>query len=377
MGAVADYLRLWRNEAAGYGYSQVLETIDIDLIGRLEAKAATEPVARELLASLDQAAAAVRHITDYERLLPLYECYAEAKVGLTLLDAGLPVERVPRSTRPGEKRPDFKVRPGRDFFVEVKSLHARYGPDNYRRTMEAGFGALVSLDERRGSAAATAEVVVQPHRPGARDGYDPRSPRFLSEELIGRLDAHVKRGQFGLGDTVLAVELSLLPLLGTPLDELHRTYPDPHEGGPVSGVLWHLAFGADGTDMFRPAEFTGSGHLDGRLAAAGILGHRTDDFVRGLWVLTGNWGGWLLRSADEPALGALVAALPGPLNNERNELWCRRPLSATEVGELGAMVRVKAYELWEDRRRRGASGSALGDWVAAKAVLGVPDCSPV
>lgn len=377
MGQLADYLAAWRAEIGGYGIAQPFLTMDLSVVERLEARLPACPVARALVASLDGVANRLRAITDFDRWLPVYEEYAEAKVGLRLLDTGLPVTRIvpPR----GQKRPDFRVVVGgHDFFVEVKTLHARGGRDGYRRSMEAGFETLVGMDERRGSArVVTGETVVQPHRNPGDDGYDPGSNRAIIETLIGRAVEHIKPGQFDQGPTVLALELSLLPLRSSVRDELYRAYPDPHEAVATSGILWHLAFGEDGSDVYRPVDFAGASNLDGRLEAAGLLSGRARPHVRGVWVLAGGNSGWLVRAADEGPLAPLLGQLPAPVNNERNELWCRQHLSPAELAELKQMVEVKALELWKDRGLTGHVGTPLGDWLAAKTALGVPACAPV
>ncbi len=376
MGQLADDLAAWRAEIGRYGISQPFLTMDLTVVERLEARLPACPVSQALVASLGGVVNRLRAITDFDRWLPVYEEYAEAKVGLRLLETGLPVTRIvpPR----GEKRPDFKVVVGgHDFFVEVKTLHARGGRDGYRRSMEAGFETLVGMDERRGTApVVTGETVVQPHRNAGDDAYDPWSNRAIIETLIGRAVGHIKPGQFDQGPTALALELSLLPLRSSVRNELYRTYPDPHEAVATSGILWHLAFGEDGSDVYRPVDFAGASNLDGRLEAAGLLSGTARPHVRGVWVLAGDNSGWLVRAADEEPLAPLLGRLPAPANNERNDLWCRQPLSTAELTELKQMVEVKAFEWWKDRERTSRPGTPLGDWVAAKTALGIPPCVP-
>lgn len=377
MGFVADYLGAWRGEVAPYGLSQPFETMDLTVIERLEDRAPTCPVSRALIAVLDDAANRLRRVTDFDEWLPVYEAYAEAKVGLLLLDTGLPVERI---TPPaGEQRPDFKIAVGeQDYFIEVKTLHARYGAAGYRRSMEDTFETLVSMDERYGTHnVVTGETVVQPHRTPGDRAYDPWSNRQIIETLIGRADGHIKPGQFAQGTTVFALELSLLPLRSSLREELYRAYPCPHEVVATSGILWHLAFGPEGADVYRPVEFTGASNLDGQLEAVGLIhGGRHPD-VRGIWVFSGADCGWLVPGSDENLVAPLLGALHGPANNEGNELWCRQHLEPGEAADLKAMVEIKAFELWDERIRNGQPGTALSDWLAAKAALGVPPCAPV
>jgi hypothetical protein len=144
MGQLADYLRAWRAEITPYGIPQPFQTMDLAIIDRLEARLPGCPVAAALVGSLSHKADALRHITDFDRWLPVYEDYAEAKVGLRLLETNLAGERIvpPR----GQQRPDFRVRIGTsDYFVEVKTLHARQGAGGYRRSMEDAFETLVGI----------------------------------------------------------------------------------------------------------------------------------------------------------------------------------------------------------------------------------------
>ena len=300
MGDVADYLRAWRAEIAPYGISQPFQTMDLSIIDRLEARLPGSEVAQALISSLNRRANSLRHITDFERWLPVYEEYAEAKVGLILLETNHPVIRIvpPRDPiiPPGQRRrPDFQIIiNGTNYFIEVKTLHARGGSGNYRSSFEDSFEALVRLDERRGTRSIRiAETVVQPHRNPGDDEYDPRSNRQIIETLIGRAVEQIKVGQFNQGTTVLALELSLLPFRSSLRAELYRAYPDPHEDVASSGILWNLAFGEEGADIFRPVDFQGASNLDGRLEALGLLRGQDRTFVRGVLALSGRISvGW-------------------------------------------------------------------------------------
>lgn len=374
MGQLADYLRAWRAEIAEYGISQPFETMDLGVIDRLEERSGCS-VATALVRSLEHKANALRRITDFDRWLPVYEEYAEAKVGLRLLDTNLEVERIvpPR----GQQRPDFRVRiGGMNFFVEVKTLHARQGALGYRQSMEDTFETLTEIDERRGTRPIViGETVIQPHRSPGDTDYDPRSSRQIIETLIGRASGHIHSGQFDQGTTILALELSLLPLRSSVQNELLPAYPNPHEGVATSGILWNLAFGEEESDIFRPVDFPGASNLDGPLEAVGLLQGERHSFVHGVWVLTGNDAGWLVRSSDEPNIAPLSAALVARLNNELNELLCGQHFSVAELAEFQSMIKIKAYELWDARVQSQRIGSAVTDWLASKAALGIPACS--
>jgi hypothetical protein len=412
MGQLADFLAEWRAQIAEYGISQPFVTMDLTIVDRLEQRLPSCAISSALVSALDQKARSLRQVMDYQGWLPVYEAYAEAKVGLRLLETGRPVVRiVPPKDENGRTlpRPDFRISiDGRDFYIEVKSLHARGGEENYQRSMERGFDTIVDLDERMGSGrVAMGETVIQPHRrhlvtdyiprsrrevghdlrtnraaaddPAlhGRSNYDPSSNRQIIETLIGREVDHVKPGQFDQGDTVLAIELSLLPLRSSVGNELYRTYPDPHESVATSGILWNLAFGAEGSDIFRPVEFAGASNIDGQLNAAGLLSPDQRRYVKGVWIVTGNQAGWLVRSTDEATVQPLLATLPAPGNNELNELWCREHLTPRAIAELKTMIDVKAFELSRMREVEQTDGSPEGDWLLAKEHLGIPACAPV
>jgi hypothetical protein len=375
MGQLADYLRAWRAEIAPYGISQPFETMDLRIIDRLEVRMPRCPVATALVRSLSHKANALRSITDIDKWLPVYEEYAEAKVGLLLLDTNLDVERIVPPT--GRQSPDFRVRIGTtDFFVEVKTLHARQGVVGYRKMMDDAFETLVEIDERRDTRPiVTGETVIQPHRSPGDTNYDPWSNRQIIETLISRANGHIHSGQFNQGTTVLALELSLLPLRSSVRNELHCVYPDPHYGVATSGILWNLAFGEEGAEIFRPVEFPEASNLDGQLEAIGLIQANCHQFVSGMWILTRNETGWLVRSEHESRIAPLTSSLSALLNNERNEMLCSQHFSAFDLAEFKSMVEIKAYELWDARVRAGQTGDAMIDWLASKAALRIPTCA--
>jgi hypothetical protein len=144
----------------------------------------------------------------------------------------------------------------------------------------------------------------------------------------------------------------------------------------TSGILWHLAFGQVGIDIYLPVEFSGASNLDGKLEAVGLIQGAKNPDVRAIWVLSSGDAGWLVRGIDAAPLMLLLGALPGPVNKESNELWCRQQLTPTELAELKAMIEVKAFELWDLRVQAGRTGTSLKDWLGAETALGIPRCAP-
>jgi hypothetical protein len=373
MGEVTDYLRLWAQEVNRYGFSWILDALDWPLVERLENTAATNPLAEQLLSGLRDAADEVVHAFDYSHFMTVYDAYAEAKVALAFIDRHVQIERVPRRAT---RTPDFRVTlNGRNYYVEVKAFHARQGEPNYERMMENGFNALAQREDQlaRGRPIAMSETVVRPHHDPGAASYDPRSPRWLTEQLVRRVGGRLHAEQFDMGDTLLAAELSLLPLFGSLDDSITRCYPDPHTDAATSGVLWHLAFGRDQMAMYRPEEFEGYGNLDGRLNAQGIM--RAYDYIKGMLIFSRDGIAGVVLRQDETTILPLVTSLTDHHNNDVNDAACRLQPGSTRLREFVHMVQIKAFELWKDRR--GVLWEDLTDWRMAKEALGIPEMASI
>ena len=220
-----------------------------------------------------------------------------------------------------------------------------------------------------------AESVLQPFRnPDVAANYDHMSRRQPIQALTRKAGELVSEGQFGHGETLLALETTLQPIPQSWDEMLVRTYPDPHCFAATSGILWHVAFGQPGMDLFRPTEFDGASNLDGQCAGEGIL--RTENQVRGIVVVNNDKTGAFVRQSDVLSdAGQLAVHVASRWNCEGNQLLCRLPLTPQQRAEWKEMVSIKAVELWY--QRDGVLWEADGDWFAARRALGLPDCFQV
>ena len=370
MGQIADYLRMWSQEINQIGFSYVFDAIDFGVIDQLEVMAAAnDPLATPLIANIEAASQLIRSEFDYPNLMTVYDAYVEAKVGKKLLDCGLAPVRLPETAVP---TPDFRVPfQGSDFFVEVKALHVRRGNANYAAIMEAGFESLHHLFQQRGrnEAFAISEMLIQSHNT-ATASYDPSSTKFLAEELLGRVDGRLKAAQFQSGPTFAAVDFTLLPVMGTLANSICRTYPEPQSRSAVSGVLWNVAFGQEGSDLFRPIEFDGLSNLDGQFEGSGLL--IGSSFVKGFIFFNRTEIASLIRKQDQGQCLPFLSQLSNVWNNEVNEILCSFH-DVQELADFRQMIRIKAVELWKER------GEPLWeeriDWNQARADLGIPACA--
>ncbi len=307
---------------------------------------------------------------DYNHLMAVYDAYAEAKVGKRLWDRGLRPIRLPEGDVP---TPDFRVPfQGQDFFVEVKALHVRRGVANNAAIMEAGFQSLHQLFQQRerNVAFAIAEMTIRPHDP-ASAAYDPASAKYVAEDMLGRIDGRFKAPQFTNISTFGAVDLTMLPVLGTLANAICRTYPEPQTRAAVSGVLWHVAFGEEGADLFRPIEFDGLSNLDGQFEAQGLL--RARQFIKGFIFFDRSHSAFLVRKNHEAQLLPFLSQVSGTWNNEANEAVCRIQ-DPVAIDDFRQMVRIKALELWKLRNEH--RWQELIDWQHAREALGIPACAP-
>lgn len=375
MGEVTDYLRMWGQEINQIGFSYVFNAFDLNLIDQLEnmstgANPQAAAFATPLVANIKSKTDQIGDEFDFERLMAVYDAYAEAKVGKRMWDWGLQPIRIPEGAGP---TPDFRVPfQGQDFFVEVKALHVRRGAVNNADIMEAGFEALVNLSKqrKRNVAIATAEMIIRPHDP-ASTAYDPTSAKYVAEDLLQRIDGRFREAQFQHGPTFGAVDLTMLPLFGGLAKSIYRTHPDLQTRSAVSGTLWHVAFGDEGGDLYRPIEFDGLSNLDGQFEAQGLLTAR--QFIKGFIFFDQSNTAFLVRKNDEAQLLPFLSRLSGTWNNDANEAICRIQ-DPVEIDDFRRMIRIKAVELWKARNE--PLWQNLTDWQLAKEAFGIPGCAP-
>lgn len=113
---IADYLRAWTAEVNEVSLSSVLDLMDFGIIEQLEDLVTTNPTAAQLVQELGEATDRIAALDDFTNLMAAYDVYAEGKVGLRMIQAGLAPERLPA---PG---PDFRfAHNGREFFVALSN----------------------------------------------------------------------------------------------------------------------------------------------------------------------------------------------------------------------------------------------------------------
>ena len=257
---------------------------------------------------------------DYtEHLRGAYDRYSEATAYLELRAKGLNPSHPPEGDGGG---PDFQVVcDGTVHFIEHKVLHFAGGETNYTDTTTRGLNSQVYLEDqvKKGKRPAFAETVISPYCRGP--GYDPGSPRFISEQLVEKIEQNFKPKQFNSGETSFLLDLSLLGLLARPTEAALVAHVGTQHGSLASGELWHAAFGTHGNLMLRPIEFEGASNIDGPFRSEGILRAHTD--IASLLFRTrflDRCGPTiaLVRHKDFNRLGQLLSTIADFWNDDKN-----------------------------------------------------------
>lgn len=373
MGEIADRIAGVTRDTNEVGISWPLQSIDRRIVESVEAMALDGNLnAGLMVAKIREALDAVLSITAYDQIASIFNAFAEAKVWKSFNDHGIHARPIPASNH---RTPEFELTwNGRTLYCEVKALNPAGGPVNNERSMEAGFEALVTLEERRqrGDSIAFAEHVVQPQlNPDQIGDYDPYGRRILIRNVTRRIRALVKAGQFSGGDTILAIETTMQALPEESDYRILRTYPDPHTSVATSGILWYAIFGQEGMPVFRPTEFEGCSNLDGNLVGNGVL--NTEDDVRGILIFDGPRISGMVRASEvntEP--GRLIRHVGEYWNTECNDALCRLALDERRHQDWHRMCEVKSFELWDERLK--PLWDASDDWHHAREALGLPEC---
>jgi hypothetical protein len=207
-----------------------------------------------------------------------YEEYNEAIIYVDLLKK-FQTTRVPEATTP---TPDFSVMDNGQFpfniYVEVKALSFLDGNLNYKEAQKSSLEANISIEKQlqEGKQIAFGETIISPFL--KRDKLP--STKELIEIYIDKINNNIKSGQYGLGDTVLLIDIKQL-LVGSHWDESGiALYQEGLMKSIASGVLWHTAFGQTGEMIYKPIEFEGKSNTDSPLTKNGILIDHS--FIKGL-----------------------------------------------------------------------------------------------
>jgi hypothetical protein len=256
--------------------------------------------------------ALLRNIGNGQAIQDFYNTYAETRTYLRLKQShpGLtPIPRQPNQT------PDFALTlPQETIYLEYKSLNMVGGTAAQSTNLNQSLTANISLQDqaRTGRRVRSATTVTQPYH-ATGFPYDPHSPRMVIETITRKIQSNLSPGQFGLGATLLLVDLAELPLVSRPQDSLNRTYIDTDTGLPISGELWHIAWGRLGTPIYKPSDAGVGTNEDEALTTEGIL--TAYPYVRGIIFLIGNDSYGTIEASQQPP--HLVAFVQGITTHTR------------------------------------------------------------
>ena len=262
--------------------SEALRVIDMEA----HTNAALDSFRKELISKLRKRKGNV-DIDDVEAFSEAFNVYGEIIAYQYLSKRVTTVRLVPE----GKKTPDFQCQlpDGKTFYVEVKSFDIVGGRLRNLQMMDDGLDAKVQLEGQvhAGKPVASATTVVAPYFKyeeadtcdrGETATYDPRSLIRVIDTLRDKSRQNFKPGQFEDGPTFALVVMDRLILPRGKFD-LEPYYCDDHaDGGLSSGVLWHMAYGCEGTPIFRLPEFAGKPSFEGYLSKPGLFVDETDPF---------------------------------------------------------------------------------------------------
>lgn len=244
-------------------------------LGKIAVAAARDAYVQSML---DQLLALVRNhdvVVDPALLEDLVQRFGELDAYWTFKSKGVSIEKIKESNT---KVPDFRIVDGqREAFVEVKTLSLVDGKRGIIDQLVSSLNAQVELQQKiaSGNRVATA---VSTHAPYGQKGYGTSGQSLgclaTARVLIDKARQNIKEGQFAGGDTILFLNLVMLPPAKASLSALRPSSP---EGGPVdgeycvSGDLWMVGFGRPGYLVQGIPEFEGKPAVLGHLERDGLL----------------------------------------------------------------------------------------------------------
>ena len=261
--------------------SEALRVIDMEA----HTNAALDSFRKELISKLRKRKGNVD--IDVEAFNEAFNVYGEIIAYQYLSKWVTTVRLVPE----GKKTPDFQCQllDGKTFYVEVKSFDVVGGRLRNLQMMKDGRDAKAQLEEQvhAGKPIPSATTVITPYLKyeeadtcdrGETATYDPRSLIRVIDTLRDKSRQNFKPGQFEDGPTFALVVMDRLILPGGKFALEPYYYDDYVDGGLSSGVLWHMAYGCEGTPIFRLPEFAGKPSLEGHLRKPGLFVDETDRF---------------------------------------------------------------------------------------------------
>ena len=259
--------------------SYSLSLIELDILQDTDLKAHCDSVLDTFRNDLKYKLDNVSQIDDTTAYSQAFEIYGEI-LAYRHLQKRVYTERIPE--RKNQKSPDFlcKLPDDRYFYVEVKTFDIAGGDFRQSEMMDDALESKVDLEKQllAGKSHAMAETEFPAYRKaGETETYDPRSIIRVIDTLREKSLTAFKEGQFDEGPTIALVVIDRLVLPGGSFS-LRRCYIDSHDGGITSGVLWHMAYGRSGTQIFRPPAFAGANSLEGQLDKLGLFVDETRPF---------------------------------------------------------------------------------------------------
>jgi hypothetical protein len=199
----------------------------------------------------------------------IFEAYNEA-LFYSYLKSKIPTESLDTENT---KTPDFKVYLyGNEYYFEYKALKmlgGRFGYDTIAKEA-AELAQKPHIASYDNLTVTSTEQVIQPHNKHRGD-YNPRSVKMVIENIIDKATQNIKEGQFSLGPTVLVLDLnSQLSIFDNPGKEITEKYAGLC-GESISGVLYHVAAGSIGDEIYCHIDFEGERQFIEKLEKQGIL----------------------------------------------------------------------------------------------------------
>jgi hypothetical protein len=293
------------NAANGIAISATLiRNVDLVLLDTIDAGIPNDAyLARQARAIHGYINALIPTIGNTQAIQDLYNAYAETRTYLRLQRHYPNVTPIP--PQPRKQTPDFSISLHQgSIYLEYKSLNGVGGTAAHNNQLQQNLNANIALQGQTGPVRTTTTVLQPYHATGFH--YDPRSTKMVIETITTKIQGNLAPGQFAFGPTILLVDLAELPLASVPQDALDPTYTDGTTGHPISGELYHIAWGTLGTTIFKP--FNGITDFDGPLGTEGIL--RVHPFVAGIiFLFDEDWLGAIDGAAQPAHLVTLVQAL--------------------------------------------------------------------
>ena len=254
-------------DANSISHEPILDKVNRDLLNVIESRSNTDSYLSDIIKDMRSIVSNLK-IEDIKEKVRFFNLYSEASIYLNL-SSRLFIERVPETS---EKRPDFKITfRNKEYFVEIKSLSSVDVFHKAKQSQEESLQGHIDLEDqlKKGKKFASTILVEQPYLKSNKE-YNPYGRKHVVERIIEKIRQNIKLGQYKLGDSILVVDLGHLMMPDDPKLAALPVFYDHHSKSCESGILWHVAFGKPGMQIFKPNEGHRS-NIDGILEYEGIL----------------------------------------------------------------------------------------------------------